>query len=140
MARSRRPPPRPRKHRHGDKGRARIGLAVIFCLLLVVEGFFYLALPVDKPGLSIPLLLGGALWTTALLIALWRRQQWARILLIGLFGLFALFATIMVPNTLGPKDRDLLMAYFVGGLMAIGSGAYLVYSRDMHRLTSRDRD
>ena len=139
----RRPPPRPqpRKHRrHGNVARARWGLVVIFCLLGITVGFFLNALPLGRTGLTTPAIFGGTLWTSALLIALWLRHAWARILLIGLFGLAAVGTLILVPNTLAETERDLLMAYVAGGLLASGSALYLYYSRDIHRLTSRDRE
>lgn len=140
----RRPPPRPRprKHRsHGNVGRARWGVVVIFLLFCTAVAFFLNALwPLGRTGLTTPAIFGSVLWTTALLIALWRRQIWARYLLIFLFSLAAIGALIMAPNTLDPKDRDLLMAYAVSGMLAVASALYLYYSRDIHRLTSRERE
>ena len=137
----RRPPPRPRKHRNrGDIVRARWGVVVIFFLVCTSVAFFLNAVPLGRTGLTTPAIFGSVLWTTALLIALWRRQPWARILLVGLFGLAAIGALIMVPNTLADSERDLLMAYVVGGMLAVGSALYLYYSRDIHRLTSRERE
>lgn len=141
MQKPRRPPPRPRKHRkHGNVIRARWGVVVIFCLLCVVEAFFLNALTIGVPGIATPAIFGSALWITALLIALWRRNAWARLLLIVIFALAVIGSIIMAPNTLDPKDRDLLMAYVAGGLAAMGCGAYLAASRDIYRLTSRDRE
>jgi len=139
----RRPPPRQRarKHRsHGNVGRARWGVFVIFLFFCTGVAFFLNALPLGTTGLTTPAIFASVLWTTSLLIALWRRQVWARYLLIGLFGLAAIGGLVMVPNTLDPKDRDLLMAYVAGGMLAVGSALYLYYSRDIHRLTSRDRE
>lgn len=141
--RMRRPPPRPRprKHRsHGNVARARWGVFVVFLLFCTGVAFFLNAIPLGRTGLATPAIFGSVLWTTALLVALWRRQIWARYLLIALFSAGAIGALIMVPNTLDPKDRDLLMAYAVGGVLAVGSSLYLYYSRDIHRLTSRDRE
>lgn len=135
------PPPRPRKHRrHGNVVRARWGVVVIFCLLCVVEGLFLNALPIGVPGIATPAIFGSALWITALLIAIWLRNAWARLLLMGLFAIIVIGSIIMAPNTLDPKDRDLLMAYCGAGLVAMGAGAYLAASRDIYRLTSRDRE
>lgn len=113
---------------------------MIFLFFCTGVAFFLNALPLGTPGLTTPAIFASVLWTTSLLIALWRRQVWARYLLIGLFGLAAIGGLVMVPNTLDPKDRDLLMAYVAGGLLAVGSALYLYYSRDIHRLTSRDRE
>ena len=113
---------------------------MIFFLVCTSVAFFLNAVPLGRTGLTTPAIFGSVLWTTALLIALWRRQPWARILLVGLFGLAAIGALIMVPNTLADSERDLLMAYVVGGMLAVGSALYLYYSRDIHRLTSRERE
>ena len=131
----RRPPPRQRTHRRGSVPRARGGVFVIFALLRMVDGFFYIALPA---ALSIPILTASTLWTTALLVALWRRQYWARIILVALCGIATAGAAIMVPNSW--QDTQLLTAYVVGALVTGGCAAYLIYSRDMHRLTSRERE
>ena len=101
----------------------------------MVDGFFFIALPT---GLSIPILTASTLWTTALLIALWRRQYWARLILIALCGIATMVAAIMAPNSL--QDTPLFTAYVVGVLVTIGCAAYLIKSRDMHRLTSRERE
>ena len=66
------------------------------------------------------------------------RQQWARFILLGLFGLVAVAATIMIPAT--PADPPLITAYLAAALVAAGSGWWLFKSRDVHRLTSRDRE
>ena len=131
----RRPPPRQRTHRRGSVPRARGGVFVIFALLRMVDGFFYIALPA---ALSIPILIASTLWTTALLVALWRRQYWARIILVALCGIAAAGAAIMAPNSL--QDTPLLTAYVIGALVTGGCAAYLIRSRDMHRLTSRERE
>ena len=108
-------------------------------VVAVVIGGVALALATKREGPWV-LVAADVVFTLVLLIALWRRQVWARYLLIGLFGLAAIGGLVMVPNTLDPKDRDLLMAYVAGGLLAVGSALYLYYSRDIHRLTSRDRE
>jgi hypothetical protein len=114
---------------------------VIFLFCCTGVAFFLNALwPLGRTGPTTPAIFGSVLWTTALLIALWRREIWARYLLIALFSLAAIGALIMAPNTLDAKDRDLLMAYAVSGMLAVASALYLYYSRDIHRLTSRSRE
>ena len=110
----------------------------MFCLFCMVGFFFLLAVPIGTPGLTTPAIFGGFLWTTALLIALWQRQHWARILLCGLSWLGTLSAGIMIPNSL--QEFSLLTAYVVCAVVTAGCGTYLIYSRDMHRLTGRARE
>jgi hypothetical protein len=133
---------RQRKHRSGNIPRARTGLVVVFIAILISLGFFCLSLP-NPPGIWIPILGVAPLWLGCLIIALWRRQKWARILLITLFGAASVVCLVMIPNsTDAPADQKdmLLMAYFIATIVSISSAAYLVYSRDIHRLTSRDRE
>lgn len=167
MARSRRPPPRQRKHHRGNASQARIGIVVIFCLLRLADFLFLYAvssdpstktqleasgstlgqatglillsaLPVAVPIFAMPGIICNSLWTTAMLFAVWRRQKWARIILIAVFGLSAVITCCQLPFNRG--STELLTALLVRALVLIGCTAYLIYSRDMHRLTSRERE
>lgn len=93
--------------------------------------------PVGAPSLATPGIICSTLWTTALLVAIWRRQYWARVILVGLLGL-ATVLVILVISSLTP-DSPLFTATLIRGLVTVGCGAYLIYSRDVHRLTSRER-
>ena len=134
-----RPPPRPKRHHHrGKASSARIGLVVIFVLLRLIDGLFFLSLPTNPNGLALAAMIGAFLWTTALLVAVWRRQEWARIILIVLFGASAVTASIMAPSVW--DNGPLITAFMTGGAIVIGCGIWLGYSRDMHRLISRARE
>ena len=78
------------------------------------------------------------IWTTALLIAIWRRQQWARIVTIALFILCTVTAMVLIPSS--SQNLPLLTAYAVAGLVTVGTSTWLIYSRDIRRLTSRERE
>lgn len=130
--------PKPRRHRNGNVTRARIGLVVVFVLLRLVDAFFVIALPGGPSGLPFAAVLLTGMWTTAVLIVLWRRQQWARIIMIALFGLAAIAALVMIPNT--SNDTPFVTAYVVLAAVSVGCGAWLLYARDARRLTSRDRE
>lgn len=133
-----RPPPRPRRHHHGKAGRARLGLVVIFLLLRLIDGLFFLALPTGPHGPALAAIIGASLWTTALLVAIWRRQEWARIILLALFGISGVTASIVAPSV---WDNDpLITAFITGGVIVVACGIWLGYSRDVHRLISRARE
>ena len=162
-----RPPPRVRKHRHhGKASGARIGLAVIFVLLRMADAFLLLmvpfgqtiaetqtsmdgtfgfalalivvsAVPGGAPGLATPGIICSTLWTTALLVAIWRRQYWARIILVAMFWAAALIGVILMTST--PTNSPLFVSMMIRELVMVGCSAYLMLSRDMHRLTSRER-
>ena len=137
---------------------------MIFFLLRMADGFLLLVVPFGTPAAASPvdstfnatfavilmaIIPGGlptfvtpgiicsTLWTTALLIAVWRRQYWARLILVALFGLAALFVLLLITTT--PTDSPLFMTLVIRELVLVGSGAYMMFSRDMHRLTSRER-
>ena len=134
-----RPPPRPRRQHHrGKASHARIGLIVIFVLLRLIDALFFLALPTGPTGLALPALIGAFLWTTALLVGIWRRQEWARIILLVLFGVSAVAASIMAPSVW--ENGPLITAIMTGGVIVIGCGIWLSYSRDVYRLISRARE
>ena len=162
-----RPPPRLRKQRHhGKASRARIGLVVIFVLLRMADAFLLLlvpfgqgipesqgsmegtigyaaaliivsAVPGGTPGLATPGIICSTLWTTALLVAIWRRQYWARAILVAMFGVAALIGMILM--TMTPTNSPLFTSMMIREAVMLGCSAYLIFSRDMHRLTSRER-
>ncbi len=131
-------PPKPRQHRNGKASRGRVGLVVVFGLLRIVDVFFLLALPTGPSSLPFLAIILAAMWTTAVLIAIWRRQQWARIIMIGLFILVAIAAMVLIPTS--TADTPLLTAYVIAAVVSAGSSAWLLRSRDVRRLTSRERE
>ncbi len=111
---------------------------IVFALLRLVDAFFLIGLPNGPTSLALVTVGLVAMWTTALLVAIWRRQGWARLLTIGVFILCAVAAMVMIPNS--SRNIPMLTAYIVTGIVTIGASAWLIYSRDVHRLTSRDRE
>lgn len=129
---------KPRRHRHGKASRARGGLIIIFALLRLVDVFFLIALTSGPSSLAVVTVILIGIWTTALLIAIWRRQQWARIVTIALFILCTVTAMVLIPSS--SQNLPLLTAYAVAGLVTVGTSTWLIYSRDIRRLTSRERE
>ena len=68
------------------------------------------------------------LWAGSLLAALF----------MGLCGFFTDASVLLVQRLLAGVASALV--FVAGGLLASGSALYLYYSRDIHRLTSRDRE
>ena len=134
----RRPPPRQRTHRRGNMARARIGLVVIFVLNRVLDFLYLVDIPseLNRPVLSS--IITSAIWTTALLIGIALRKAWARLIFLGLLALSVVFILIYFPTAF---DYPSLMLPLLASLMVYaGSFAWLIFSRDVHRLTSRERE
>ena len=133
-----RPPPRARKHRHGKASHARIGLVVIFVLLRLLDFMFLVNAAPEFYRALLASVITGAIWTTALLIAIALRKSWARLILLALFGLATVSVVISLPLAF---DLPHLWTPLVASLfVSAGSFAWLCYSRDVHRLTGRARD
>ncbi len=80
----------------------------------------------------------GAIWTTALLIAIALRKSWARLILLALLGLGTVAAAISLPLAF---DIPQLWTPLVATLLVSASSfAWLCYSRDVRRLTGRERE
>ena len=79
-----------------------------------------------------------AIWTTALLIGIWLRKPWARLILIALLGLASVSIIILIPMI---ADYPAMMTPLVSTL-AVHAGVFgwLILSRDVRRLTSRERE
>lgn len=133
------PAPRPkRRHRHGNPTRARIGLVVVFLLFRVVDFLFILGIPPEGTRLLVVRLCTAALWTTALLIAIALRHAWARVILLVLLALGIVAGLIVTPMVF--DQPPLLTPMLTSLLVSAGVFAWLFWSRDVHRLTSRDRE
>ena len=134
-----RPPPRPRRHHHrGKASHARIGLLCVFVLFRILD---FVALHDIPPELSrgvLSTVITNALWTTALLIGIALRKSWARLILLGLLGLASIVILIMIPVAF---DWPVLVPGFVAFFLVYAAiFAWLILSRDVRRLTSRERD
>lgn len=140
VRRQARPPtPRPkRRHHHGRAGRARIGLLVIFALFRVLDFLFLLGVEPEAMRSALATIITSALWTTSLLIAIAFRHAWARLILLALLALGTVALLIFIPMAF---DKPALLTPLIGALLVdAGSFAWLFWSRDVHRLTSRDRE
>jgi hypothetical protein len=115
-----------------------MGLVVIFIMLRVIDGFFFLSLTDTPSNMIVAAFVLAAMWTTALLVAIWLRQGWARIIMIGLFIIGTIAGMILIPTA--SNNTPLLTAYIVAAMISAGCAAWLIMSRDMHRLISRDRE
>ena len=83
-----------------------------------------------------------AVWTTVLLIGIWRRMNWARYILCGLLilGLIANLVTIatLIQDKSGGAGTSGLFA--IVSVIYLGVVGCLIYSPSIRRLTDRSRD
>jgi hypothetical protein len=107
-------------------------------MLRVIDGFFFLSLTDTPSNMVVASFVLAGMWTTALLVAIWFRQGWARVILIGLFIFGTIAGMVLIPTA--TTNAALLTAYVIAALISAGCCAWLIMSRDMHRLISRDRE
>ena len=134
-----RPPPRARRHHHrGKASRARIGLIVVFVLFRLLDFITLNDIPPELSRQLVSSVITSAIWTTALLIGIWLRKPWARLILIALLGLASVSIIILIPMI---ADYPAMMTPLVSTL-AVHAGVFgwLILSRDVRRLTSRERE
>jgi len=110
----------------------------MFILFRVIDFLFLLGVPPESMRSVWPTIIGSTLWTTALLIAVALRHAWARLILLGLLALATVGLLIVIPMVF---DKPALLTPLISSLVVnAGSFAWLFWSRDVHRLTSRDRE
>ena len=86
-------------------------------------------------------MLSTVIWTTALLIGIWYRQNWCRYILIVLLLLTVVVFMILVPEGMVIFGDDMLLVLFGGLALAYAAIAWvLISSRDIRRLTNRTDD
>lgn len=95
-------------------------------------------IPPELTRQLISFVITSAIWTTALLIGVWLRKPWARLILIALLGLASVFIIIMFPMI---TDYPALLTPLVSILIVhAGTFGWLILSRDVRRLISRERE
>ena len=111
---------------------------VIFMLFGLLDVLIFLAVPPEMTRTVLPSIIISALWTTSLLIAIALRHGWARLILLAILGLGTVALLILTPMVF---DRPALLTPLIGALLIkSGSFAWLLWSRDVRRLISRDRE
>ena len=121
--------------------RGRLWLILIFLALRGIEVFMYLAVPARNNSQLLGSMLSTVIWTTALLIGIWYRQNWCRYILIVLLLLTVVVFMILVPEGMVIFGDDMLLVLFGGLALAYAAIAWvLISSRDIRRLTNRTDD
>jgi hypothetical protein len=132
-----------RRRRHGYETHFRTGrlwLIGIFCLLRLADGILYLnayiyQIPLNYVHSSA---IGFGLWTTALLVAMWMRQGWARYCLIGLLSVHTTLLFWVLENVYvgaGSERFDYIPALII--FIQLGVIYLLVGIKAIRRLTNR---
>jgi len=139
------PKPRRRKHRsrslHGSSLRGKISLIAMFFMLRALDVFILVEWPAVNKSEVFFSIINHAIWTTALLAAIWFRKGWARYVLIFFMPLGILAALILLPDFWIKFEADnRLVAIFSATLIVQGTVAWLlIFSRDLERLTGRGK-
>ena len=123
---------------HGSSRRGRLLLIVIFCALRASDACLYFGGPADAKSRLLAGILTGALWTTALLVGVWFRQDWCRwaltvVLLLGI-GAFA----VLLREAFELPLRYNLVAVPALAALINGCAAWaVIVLRDIRHLTNR---
>jgi hypothetical protein len=120
---------------------ARVLVVVVFFILRAGDACFWL-FSLDRANpwpAMMGVIVGSLLATTALLVALWRRSTWSRIVLIGL--LWMLIAVFSFPGLLltgesASGSRRALIPLVAGVLAYVTANVVLISSHRLHRLGS----
>jgi hypothetical protein len=126
-------------HTHFRSGR--MWVAVIFCLLRVVDLLVYLSVGFYDIAGANQAVMVSALWTTSLLVGMWMRQGWARYILIGLMiigvaaGVFALAdISVRAPDAMGNPAFGMAVVMVMIDAAILGM---LIGLDSVRRLTNR---
>jgi len=98
----------------------------------------YFCLPIGSKQIR---LLGAitAIWTAFLLIAVWLRKNWARYTLIFILLLNTIISMIFIPSAISivGEINSGIFIMIVVGITNTAIAWFLIYSRDIKRLTNR---
>lgn len=116
-------------------------LALIFVALRIADALllFYVALPGNESALFTGAVAGSILYTTTLIVGIWRRQSWARYVLITLNWAFT--AVISYPVFVAWGRRELSMTLpnqllVAAVVLYAASTALLICSRRIRHLAT----
>ena len=121
------------------KRRARIWLAVVFLALTAANALFlqFAFHPFNPYPQLRGLVIGAMLWSLVLIVIIWRRQAWARYvlltLMIGTVAGFAL-ALLMISNNRLPITPDAVQPAAIAIGLYLAALVPLVGSRSIHHL------
>ncbi len=125
--------------------RKRVGRFYVIVALLAMRGgdgllYWYLTLPGNDSPVHSGALVGSLLWTTALFIGIWKRQSWARYILLAFNCAF--IALFMYPLFVSWGRREITFALpyllLTGGvLLYMGATALLICSKRVRHLAAK---
>jgi hypothetical protein len=122
----------------GSSRRGRLLLIVIFCTLRVADALICFAGPAGARSPALAAVLTGALWTTALIVGIWFRQEWCRwALMVVLLGCILSAAYFLRAAFDLPLHYASLSVLLVVALIDSAAAWAVIQLRDIRRLTSR---
>ncbi len=111
-------------------------LVVIFLLFRALDAWYVMGPPVIPKSQLQPLLVGSGLWLTALLLAMWLRQKWARYIFVAV--MWVSVGTLMIVGSDMLVYKPMLPTFVATGVLMSLVAAWMGYSRDAHRLTDTE--
>jgi hypothetical protein len=116
-------------------------LIFIFLALRSIEVFMFLLVPAESNSRVLGSMINTVIWTTALLIGIWYRQNWCRYILIAILLLTVVTLMIIVPEAVVLLDAEILFVLFAGITLAYAAIIWVLISNsDIRRLTDRTDD
>lgn len=124
-----------KRHRHASPQVGRVWVVFVFLMLRAVDLVIYCGVPVITRHHLMGVILNGVIWSTVLLIGIWFRKAWARIILV-----FLLLASVGLAMIFWTGLADVhVSAHFVGLSIGVNLAVALILicSPSVRKLTSR---
>jgi len=139
--------PRQRRRRRksqnrGTSSRGRFLLVIMFLALRVADAVMYFGSPPGNERNMLSSILTSAIWTTALLVVIGYRKNWARYALGIILALGILGSIIVLPASFEKeiRDRSLVVIISILSFIYVGILWCLIASPSIKRLTDCTKD
>lgn len=124
--------------------RKRVARCYLIIVLLAMRGadcllFWFLSLPGYASAVHSGAIVGSFLWTTALFIGIWKRQSWARYIMIAFNWAFIALFSYPLFVAWGRRELSLALPFLLlggGVLLYVGATALLVCSKRIRHLAA----
>ncbi|MDB6154729.1 MAG: hypothetical protein JWL90_3182 [Chthoniobacteraceae bacterium] len=127
------------RHGRGSSRRGRLLLVAIFFVLRSTDLLMYFGSHANNRAQLLSPIIAGGIWTTALLIAIGCRQNWARYILNSLLVLSVIFSFVgsLILLQEGTQDHMPIAMLLIVGLVNAGLFWCLLLSPSIRRLAKR---